>query len=1047
MAAAIGVFALVVPALAAPDLVMEIIGSVCQAIVWFLGQLTLLVVGILINIAQYNEFATESMVGTGWTVVRDVCNMFFIAILLLMAFGTIVPGMGKFTVKGGNLSKLLITAVVINFSRTICAMLIDLSQVIMLTFVSGFKEAAGGNFVNALGLTKMLQENPGSDGALTGMSIVVAYLLAIFMVAIALFTVIAIAVSLLVRIIYLWILVILSPLAFFSRAIPAGFAGGIYSKWWGLFIQYLVGGPLQAFFLWLALVSVQADDFGSTFLSNTTGESVGGATEAFQELELQRFIIAVCLLLVGNMLAKQMAGEATSGGFKFANWAKKKVSGYGKRVGRLAGRGALATGKAGLRGADQITAKIPVLRGQLDADTGRRLTVGQRFQAARNRVLENAPVFGSEAQRKRQLADMQRQAMVLRHGGKLDEAKKLQEKANDIGAGLMVGKHKNDPVGLRDIMSAHSTPTEQEQAKRAMLALAKMGDDSLKGKGKEFLEDEIKKVNGGKEDKVLLGQVIASLKANRDSRAEMEKKDVQDVLDRKPNDQAPFIRGGKVELDGNGQVSDPLYMHYLKNANAEDFKQMKPKLQDKLLSDYAKAVEAFRATGNDEEAKNMAARLSEMTGVRMEGMKPSDFDNMTDEQRKQVQNTLGISAQSAKDAGLKDDAERIMEKQVAMSGRTGLLQGAAAAQAAGDTEGTKRLMDQFMRSFGERMEGMKRGDFLKKDDRERQSTVLDAAAAAKLLEQIGHEKAGEFKSGVMGFTGLDEAALKQAQSQIADWAEVGRQAETERAAQARIMADKNRAEVTFRHQEAVASGKSKETSIDQSVAAAMAGSWKSAEAVREGIIGLQDILDRLSDPKTANIEQARGEIEKISGSLSETVAKAKKPAVLDESGNPISNPYGRSRLARDLESATKGVDAASISRILKEAVRQLYDYTAISSVSGRQESFHKSKDAKDSMESAARNLESVLKEADKGKRTMAAKVSAGHALGSIKLLVDQKITPLSDQSKKMLESMEKDLREIKKAKSIGPEETEKIRRSVESLKGLSGRVHTPVKPK
>ena len=138
--------------------VASIIGYVAYFWSLLIGKLLLMMVAVLIDIAQYNSFATSVVVLNGWSIVRDVANMFFILILLLIAFSTML-GIEKYDYKK-HLSKLLIAAVVINFSATICGLLIDLSQVVMLTFVNGFKEAAGGNFVEALQITKFMEVNP-----------------------------------------------------------------------------------------------------------------------------------------------------------------------------------------------------------------------------------------------------------------------------------------------------------------------------------------------------------------------------------------------------------------------------------------------------------------------------------------------------------------------------------------------------------------------------------------------------------------------------------------------------------------------------------------------------------------------------------------------------------------------------------------------------------------------------------------------------------------------------------------------------------------------
>src|SRR3989339_945464 len=120
---------------------------------------------LLMILAQYNNFIHEKGVVTGWTALRDLANMFFILILLIISFATIIRAQGYGYKQ--TLSRLIIVAILINFSRMIVGVLIDFSQVIMLTFVSAFKEVAAGNLVVALGLANVTSagENPLSDAS------------------------------------------------------------------------------------------------------------------------------------------------------------------------------------------------------------------------------------------------------------------------------------------------------------------------------------------------------------------------------------------------------------------------------------------------------------------------------------------------------------------------------------------------------------------------------------------------------------------------------------------------------------------------------------------------------------------------------------------------------------------------------------------------------------------------------------------------------------------------------------------------------------------
>jgi len=151
----IGVFLIAEPALAdVGSFVASVFGWLIMQIVSILGKILTWIIGLLIEIAQYNSFITAPAVSKGWIIVRDVCNMFFIAALLLIAFGTVLK-IEKYSYKR-TLGGLLVAAVLINFSKFICGFFIDIAQILMLTFVNAFKDAGSGNFLQMLGMDKWL---------------------------------------------------------------------------------------------------------------------------------------------------------------------------------------------------------------------------------------------------------------------------------------------------------------------------------------------------------------------------------------------------------------------------------------------------------------------------------------------------------------------------------------------------------------------------------------------------------------------------------------------------------------------------------------------------------------------------------------------------------------------------------------------------------------------------------------------------------------------------------------------------------------------------
>lgn len=315
-----------------------IFGGLIRGLMSLIGELVLSVTNQLILVAQYNDFISSQAVTVGWVVVRDVANMFFIIILLVIAIATIL-NLESFSYKKA-LPKLLLMAVFINFSKTICGIIIDFGQVVMLTFVNAFKAAAGANFIQAFGLDQVMSFAAGtsdySDAALMGTMI-----LGLIVLLVALGTMLTLLVVLIARIIVLWILVILSPLAFLLAASPFG---AEYAKeWWKNFTNYVISGPILAFFIWLSLI-VAGAGVGNTqvgVVSVNPEGSTNVTAAALGTLEkLSSVIVATAMLLIGLGVTKKLgvAGSGLAGSIidsvkkvgtaplRATKWAAKKTA-------------------------------------------------------------------------------------------------------------------------------------------------------------------------------------------------------------------------------------------------------------------------------------------------------------------------------------------------------------------------------------------------------------------------------------------------------------------------------------------------------------------------------------------------------------------------------------------------------------------------------------------------------------------------------------------------------------------------------------------------
>lgn len=333
-----GVFLVVQPTFAswAAELLIGIIGAVISG----LGVVVGLVIEVLVRVAQYNNFTGATAIEKGWVVIRNLANMFFILVFLIIAFATILR-VESYNYKK-HLPKLLLMAVFINFSKTIAGLIIDFGQVAMITFVNGFKDIGAGNLIHMLGLTEILQLQEGAD--ISDWSILAAYLLALLYMIVSLVTIVAILAVLIMRMVMLWIYVVLSPLAFLLAAFPGGKK---YSEmWWSNFSKEVIVGPVLAFFIWLSFVTVSITTTGNDIvpMSGITDEMTREQIEEIQNSNDQiskaatsevfiKFIISIGMLVGGLVVSKQIgatAGSAAGSALNTLNSGKNKVLGAGR---------------------------------------------------------------------------------------------------------------------------------------------------------------------------------------------------------------------------------------------------------------------------------------------------------------------------------------------------------------------------------------------------------------------------------------------------------------------------------------------------------------------------------------------------------------------------------------------------------------------------------------------------------------------------------------------------------------------------------------------
>ncbi|MEK7584715.1 MAG: hypothetical protein AAB490_05715, partial [Patescibacteria group bacterium] len=254
--AGVGLIGIAVPSVVfAADLVSFMRSVILDWIMWPFVQLLNLKVVILIEVASYNDFANAEIVTIGWETLRDLSNMFFVLILLIIAISTILKWQ-QINYRQ-NLRRLIMMALLINFSKTIVIFLIDFSQVITLTFISAVKGVLQAGIITALGLDTIV--NPTMTTNLGSATVsfagnLVIFITAAIMILVALLVVTLITLIFAVRIIALWMILVFAPLAFLASTLPQ--TKEWYDRWWKTLGSNLTVAPALAFLLWLVFALV-----------------------------------------------------------------------------------------------------------------------------------------------------------------------------------------------------------------------------------------------------------------------------------------------------------------------------------------------------------------------------------------------------------------------------------------------------------------------------------------------------------------------------------------------------------------------------------------------------------------------------------------------------------------------------------------------------------------------------------------------------------------------------------------------------------------------
>ena len=250
--------------------------------------------GSLHDDLTYHTTGDTAWIFTIWKVMLGITNVIVVVFLLFLAAVNILHlQYDTYQIKK-TLPLLIGGAIAANFSILICRMIVDAAQVLTASFA--------GNPANLVeGYLSVFMINPPS----TGGAIALATLSA-FAIPVVIFTLVIIAIAVLVLAFLLWIrkiviyfLVAVSPVAFILYAFPP--TQGVFKQWWSQFIRWVFMGPILMIALW-----------GGSMI----GHSRGGATFSFSAA-----LAVIFLTIVACMVPFKLGGAVMGAWGKAGQWA------------------------------------------------------------------------------------------------------------------------------------------------------------------------------------------------------------------------------------------------------------------------------------------------------------------------------------------------------------------------------------------------------------------------------------------------------------------------------------------------------------------------------------------------------------------------------------------------------------------------------------------------------------------------------------------------------------------------------------------------------
>lgn len=293
------------------------VGWIVCPVMIFIGKMNDAAFGFLEEILGIRPaIITSESTQAAWAAFRDIANVAFVIAFMVIVYSQITSaGVSNYGIKK-MLPRIVIAAILVNVSFVICAIAVDLSNIVGASVYSLFQNSIASDVGNTISNTSWEDEIAAALALTTAIGVILIVVL-FFIGPMALLALGLIILILVARQALVILLIVIAPLAFVAYLLPN--TEDWFKKWYKAFIAVLMVYPIVGAV------------FGVSTLASRVLSSVAADTEDSSLLQVIALgVLAVPLFAVPAIL-KASLSAAGSIGTRLSGYADRAQGGATKR--------------------------------------------------------------------------------------------------------------------------------------------------------------------------------------------------------------------------------------------------------------------------------------------------------------------------------------------------------------------------------------------------------------------------------------------------------------------------------------------------------------------------------------------------------------------------------------------------------------------------------------------------------------------------------------------------------------------------------------------